>query len=349
MRRLTSLLALLAVTACGHTAAPKTLKAYLAQTLPKGSTGTVMAARDGRLVYCKGFGTTDPAVGCDTVYDVMSITKQFTAAAILKLEMMGRLRTHDLLSRYLGPLPADKRGITLHQLLTHTAGLPESLGDDYDRVSRDDMLAKMSAVKLTSAGKFVYSNLGYSVLAAVIEKVSGLSYEHFLAKYLFRPAGMRTTGYVLPHFKPDQVATEYDNKGHSQGKPFQHPWAADGPYWNLRGNGGILSTARDMYRWSIALSGNKVLSPTAKQELFHPYARMPDTKDMYAYGWTITHDPDHGSVAMHDGGNTWSLANFAVSRHLAVFWISNHAYQKGKWNFDDLEGKLTKAIADRAT
>ncbi|MCQ0020751.1 beta-lactamase family protein [Actinomadura madurae] len=112
-------------------------------------------------------------------------------------------------------MPADKRGITLHHLLTHKAGLAEGLGDDYEPVSRDEMLDKALKSKLVSrpGTEFHYSNTGFSVLAAIVEKVSGTSYERFLAKHLFAPAGMTQTGYVLPKFSRAQVAVEYDEEG----------------------------------------------------------------------------------------------------------------------------------------
>lgn len=348
------------LSACGGTdtrcpASPEPIGRYLARVMPTGPGGTVIAGRGGRIVYCRGFGMADReagiAAGCDTVYDVMSITKQFTAAAILKLQMMGRLRVTDPIGTFLGPVPAGKRSITVRQLLTHTSGLVESLGDDYDVMSRDAMLARALASKpLSAPGKeFHYSNVGYSVLAAIIEKVSGVGYEKFLARYLFGPAGMTRTGYVLPRWDRSRVAVEYDRHGRREGRPFEHPWAADGPYWNLRGNGGLLSTPRDMFRWQRALSGDTVLSEPAKRELFAPWRRMPDSDDSYGYGWIITHTDD-GRIAWHDGGNSWSLAAFARSLRddVMVFWVSNHAYQRGRWDLDGLERKLTLGLTCRA-
>ena len=84
-----------------------------------------------------------------------------------------------------------------------------------------------------------------------------MGYEEFLAEQLFEPAGMTQTGYVLPEWDPEDVAVEYDAQGRPQGRPYDHPWAADGPFWNLRGNGGMLSSARDMYRWQLALAGRR--------------------------------------------------------------------------------------------
>ncbi|MGK5551790.1 serine hydrolase domain-containing protein [Actinomadura kijaniata] len=326
---------------------------YLDRTLPRGTGGTVAAARGGELAHCRGFGLADHAArtpaGCDTVYDVMSLTKQFTAAAILKLEMMGRLRVGDPIGRFVGPVPGDKRAITLHHLLTHTAGLPETLGGDYAVMSRDAMLRGAMKAKLRSAPgtEHFYSNLGYSVLAAVVEKASGLGYERFLAEHLFAPAGMRSTGYVLPRWRPHQVAVEYDDRGNGQGRPYDHPWAADGPYWNLRGNGGLLSTPRDMFRWHRALAGTGVLSENAKRKLFAPH--VPDGDGaFYGYGWTIV---DNGTerIAWHNGGNGWSMAVFARSLRdgTMVYWSTNQVRRKGGWDLADLEGTLTQEVAAR--
>jgi len=335
---------------------------FLRRTLPAGSGGTVIAARGGELAYCGGFGTADRASGtpasCRTVYDVMSITKQFTAAAILKLEVTGRLRASDPISRYLGrAVPGDKRGITIEHLLTHTSGLVEGLGDDYEPVSRDELVRQALASKLRSApgAEFHYSNTGYSLLAAIIEKASGEGYEPFLARHLFAPAGMHRTGYVLPKWPRQLVAVEYDSEGRSQGRPIDHPWAADGPYWHLRGNGGMLSTAGDMFRWHRALLGDEILPAQARKRLFAPHAGIPDSDELigpgpshYGYGWVATRTPE-GPLAWHNGGNDWSLGYLAhwPRDGVLVFWVSNHAYQDGKWDLQERSEKLTLGIADR--
>ncbi len=336
------------------------IDSFLDATLPKGPGGTVVAARDGRLVHCAGFGFADrekkiPA-GCDTAYDIMSITKQFTAAAIMKLETAGRLRTTDPIGRFLGPVPADKRRITVHQLLTHTSGLDdEQGGDDYEPVSRERMLgvAMKSRLQSVPGAEFHYSNLGYSVLAAIIEKVSGVGYEQFLARELFAPSGMKQTGYVLPRWRPGQIAVEYDEKGERQGRPNEHPWATDGPYWFLRGNGGIISTPRDMFRWHRALEGDSILSGSAKAKMFTPYAYvgvLNGSKYYYGYGWGVT-QTSAGPTITHTGGNDWSFGDFVrfPRQRTMVFWITNHVQREGKWNLEDLDAELTLGIEERAS
>ncbi|ANS68187.1 beta-lactamase [Streptomyces lincolnensis] len=327
---------------------------FVRRTWPEGAGGTVLAARGAEPVYCAGFGASDRAAGtpasCRTVYDVMSVTKQFTAAAILKLEVLGRLRVSDRIDRHLGPVPADKRAVTVEHLLTHTSGLVEGLGDDYDPLSRGELVRGALASTLLSApgAEFRYSNTGYSLLAAIVEQASGDAYEPFLARHLFAPAGMTRTGYVLPRWPRHLVAVEYDSRGRSRGRPFDHPWAADGPYWNLRGNGGMLSTAGDMLRWHRALLGGRILPAPARDRLFEPRVPEPGSESSYGYGWSVRDTPD-GRLAWHDGGNDWSLALLGRSLRdgVLVFWVSNQARRDGKWDLEDRAQELTLGIIER--
>jgi CubicO group peptidase (beta-lactamase class C family) len=330
---------------------------FLQDALPPAADGTLVVARDGEMVHCDGFGVADreagTAAGCDTVYDVMSMTKQFTAAAILKLEMMGKLRVTDPIRRYLGPVPRDKRNITVHHLLTHTAGLPEALGDDYEPLRRSELVAAAlrSGLESYPGAEYRYSNVGYSLLAAIVEEASGLAYEEFLAKHLFTPAGMTQTGYTLPDWAPDQVAVEYDARGEAQGHPFDHPWADDGPYWNLRGNGGMLSTARDMFRWHVALEGDELLDTRAKAKLFESHVREePGGDSFYGYGWVIVEPERFGRVAWHNGGNGWSFGTVTrlLDKGVMVFWATNRYRDAGEgWNLARLEPRLTRGVVGR--
>lgn len=324
--------------------------------LPESSSGTLVAGLDGEMLVCQGWGSADRAAGtetgCDTVYDVMSMTKQFTAAAIVKLQMMGRLEATDRIGRFLHGVPVDKRAITIRHLLTHTSGLVEGLGDDYARVSRPRLVARAFASDLRwpPGGGHLYSNLGYSLLAAIVEEASGQGYEQFLARHLFGPAGMSSTGYVLPDWQSAEVAVEYDERGRPRGRPFDHPWAADGPYWNLRGNGGLLSTARDMFRWYLALEGHAILDERAKRELFRPRVREgPRADTRYAYGWVVLDTP-YGPVQWHNGGNGWSYGELVriPEAHAFVFWATNqYRSRPGGWNLERLGSRLTSAVGRR--
>jgi CubicO group peptidase (beta-lactamase class C family) len=314
---------------------------YLSRTVPAGAGLTAIAARGGEIAYGRGFGMADrearvPA-GLDTVYDIGSITKQFTASAILTLETAGELTTSDPVARFVSVSGAH-RAMTLHHLLTHTSGLVEQLGDDYAPTSREELLAAMAGSELLWAPGtgYRYSNLGYSVLAAIVETVTGAGYETYLAEHLFGPAGMTGTGYLIPPWDPAQVAVEYDQDGTPQGRPFDQPWDVDGPYWNLRGNGGILSTARDMFRWHLALQRTDILSTAAKTALFTPHVLEDNGETHYGYGWVVLSDGDRALV-WHNGGNGRSYAEFlrSVDDGLMVFWVTNTAHRDGSWDLED--------------
>ncbi|HET9420648.1 MAG TPA: serine hydrolase domain-containing protein [Nocardioides sp.] len=335
---------------------PEPAELFHASDVPDGSSGSLVATADGEVVTCQGWGEADHetgvAAGCETVYDIGSVTKQFTATAVVKLQMQGRLRVSDPIERFFHGVPDDKRGITVRHLLTHTAGLVEALGDDYEPLTKRAMIAEALRSELRSppGARYHYSNLGYSLLAAIIEEVSGVGYEHYLAQEIFGPAGMTQTGYVLPDWDPGDVAVEYDAKDRSQGRPYDHPWAADGPYWNLRGNGGLLSTAHDMGRWLVALEGDRVLDERAREELFRPRVlEEPGGDTRYAYGWVVA-DTAFGTLNWHNGGNGWTYAELGrlPERGAGLFWVTNHyRSEAGGWNFDRLRPSLTERLVER--
>ena len=207
-----------------------------------------------------------------------------------------------------------------------------------------------STLRSAPGAAYHYSNVGYSLLAAIIDQVSGDGYEPFLADYLFSPAGMSNTGYVLPTWAPHQVAVEYDAQGEPHGTPLDHPWADDGPYWNLRGNGGMLSTARDMFRWHQALLGDEVLDVAAKEKLFTPFVREePGGPSSYGYGWVVQDTP-YGAVAAHDGGNNWSYGEVIrlLDHDVMTFWVTNQAKDRAAgWSMIRLSPTLTRGVVGR--
>lgn len=279
-----------------------------------GFSGALLVARDGRIVLEKGYGFADREKGvpftAGTVFCVGSITKQFTAAAILKLEMEGKLKVTDPISKYFDGVPEDKREITLHHLLTHSAGLLDLLGDDYDEMPRDRLVKEALASKLLwpPGPWYRYSNLGYSLLAVVVEKVSGQPYETFLQEHLLKPAGLTLTGYRGPKWELATLARGYSRRG-DWGTMLDHPWAPDGPWWNLRGNGGILSTLGDLYKWHQALEGEAILSKEAKAKYQAPH--VPEGGGThYGYGWSIAKTSRGTTLVSHNGGNGIFAADF---------------------------------------
>ena len=288
----------------------KKADAWLREGAQAGFSGVVLAARDGKLVLAKGYGLADREAGTpfrvDSVVSIGSVTKQFTAAAILKLEQDGKLSVEDSVAKFYPDAPADKRGITLHQLLTHTAGLDSDFAGDYDAVDRDAYVGRILGSKLRSAPGTThhYANSGYSLLAAVVEKASGMPYETYLREKLFLPAGMKETGYKQPAWPTSRVAVGYRGKDR-WGTILEKKWLPDGPGWALRGNGGIHTTMADMVRWERVLEGDgNLLSAASRKKMFTAWTpEQPGGESFYGYGWAIFATPRGGRLIAHDGGN----------------------------------------------
>ena len=307
------------------------LDEHMKRLVPFGYSGSLLVAKDGEIVLANGYGLADREgrvpVTAETVFDIGSITKQFTAAAILRLEMEGKLSVNDPLSRWFSNVPADKQAITLHHLLTHSAGVRDVFGGDYEVAERDSLAGVILASELLWAPgtRYRYSNAGYSLLAMVVEKASGMAYEPYLRQTLWAPAGMTRTGYVGVQWRPGELAVGYRND-QRWGTPVDHLWAADGPYWNLRGNGGVLSSVTDLFRWHQALAGDGILSAEAKRKLWTPH--VPEDEEgssHYGYGWAIANTTRNTKLISHNGGNGIFFADFRryVDEGVVVLVMSN--------------------------
>lgn len=289
---------------------------HLSRLVPFGFSGAILLAKDGNVLLSKGYGLADRESGTpvtpETVFDIGSITKQFTAAAILKLEMEGKLTVNDSIGRWLDSVPADKQGMTIHHLLTHTAGLEDVFGRDYEVAERDSLIRVALGSKLLAAppAPYEYSNAGYTLLAAIVEKASGVPYEQYLREKVLLPAGLARTGYRGVDWRPGELAVGY--RGSERwGTPVDHLWAPDGPYWNLRGNGGILSSLPQLFKWHQALDGDDVLSADAKRKMFTPHAaENPDATSHYGYGWAVARTNRGTPLIAHNGGNGIFFADF---------------------------------------
>jgi hypothetical protein len=238
----------------------------------------------------------------ETLFDVGSVSKQFTATAVLKLAEAGKLRLDDSIASILPGVPEDKRPITIHHLLTHTSGVSD-FGRDTDRESRDELVAAWLAQPVASAPgtTYEYSNLGYSVLAAIVELASGESFERYLHEALFAPAGLRDT--ILSWEPPDAsrgrtVALGYG--GFTDPCGGEDPRTGD-PGWRLRGNGGVLSSVDDLLRWERALGEGRVLGRDWQERLFRPYTTAEADFLSYGYGWRIQTTRRGTHVIWHSG------------------------------------------------
>lgn len=304
--------------------------AVLIAEVPKGgSWGT-----DGRVVLRRGYGMADRDAqrpyAADTVSTIGSVTKLFTGAAIVKLEAMGRLSTYDPISRYLPGVPADKAAITIHHLLTHTAGFPGDLGGtDDEAIERDALVARVLDAPLAAppGERFEYSNEGYSLAGAIVERVSGQSYEAFLREHLFQPADMTDTGYQGVDWPAERLAVGYTAGGDVWGLVHKRGWLPDGPGWYLRANGGLHSTVDDLYRWHLALESTSVLPGDALAKYLTGHVPSLGGRERYAYGWGVTTSRRGGTVIAHNGGNMVFNADFRryVDEGVVIIAMANQS------------------------
>ena len=242
----------------------------------RGFSGVVRIEKEGQLLLRQGYGLANRAARIPftpgTVVQIGSNTKDFTLLALLRLQAAGKLSLDDPLAKHFPAAPADKRAITLRQLVNHTAGFPIGLGGDFEPLGREAFVRRALATPLRAAPgtQEIYSNTGYALLAVVIEQVTGTSYERHVHDELLAPLGLRDTGFLLPGFDPERLAHGYA-RGEDRGTMLDRPHAADGHHWNLRGNGGMLSTVDDMHRFYEALiPGERLVSFRDRGDRFDP-------------------------------------------------------------------------------
>ncbi len=241
-----------------------------------GFSGVLLIAADGKIVLEKAYGTRDPRSGAPMragdVFDIGSLVKPITRAAVLKLESEGKLRLADSIAKFFPEVPADKRAITIADVVKHRAGFPDSFGRDDELITAEDLLERlMKSPLIAPVGEEEnYSNAGYSLLAMLIERVSGTPYEEYVDEAIFKPAGVKGVGYAIPHWPARTLAVGTRRDGRPSGTALDHAWYGDGPGWHLRGNGGMLANARDIYTLFMAMEQNPNVLPPAAREAWLP-------------------------------------------------------------------------------
>lgn len=309
---------------------------YLRRTVPFGFSGAFLVAKNGEIILENGYGLADRErripVTPDTIFYVGSLTKQFTAAAILKLEMQGKLRVTDTLDKHFKDVPPDKAGITIHQLLSHSSGLLEMSNVYGAPVQKDEQLRRIMATKLQSAPgtEYLYSNPGYNLLGMIVENVSGQPYEQYVYENIFKPAGMLTTGYLIPKWDKNKFAHGYSNDV-DLGSPLDRVyWMADGPSWAVRGAGVMHSTLADIYRWHLALEKEEILSSEAKSKSILPHIRI-DGEEFYGYGWLINKMTPGKTLIQHAGSDGIFFADIRryIDENVVVIGFTNDAADSG--------------------
>lgn len=264
---------------------------------PDGPGAAVLVARDGRVLFQKAYGLAqvegrvqaDP----DTKFRIGSITKQFTAAAILKLQEEGRLSVNDPLTRFLPDYPRGGE-VKVHHLLTHTSGIhsytdkPDFIASVTTPVKAEDQIRsfKNDPFDFDPGKKWLYSNSGYFLLGYIVEKVSGRSYGDYLRLKFFEPLGMKDTG-----VHRSDVALDHEALGYQ----FENGEFKKAVNWDMSragGAGALYSTTLDLNRWNEAVFGGKVLSKASLEAAFTPVVLQGEDpaapKDAgYGYGWSI--------------------------------------------------------------
>jgi CubicO group peptidase (beta-lactamase class C family) len=285
------------------------LESILAKRLPASGPGeVVLVARDGHLLFSHGYGLADrekqiPATP-QTRFRIGSVTKQFTAAAILHLAQEGKLSIDDPLSKYFPDYPGGNK-ITLRHLLTHTSGLHNYLAhpDFFARVTKPIAPADLIAwfqddpPDFPPGEQFSYCNTGYVLLGQIVAKVSGLPLGDYLQKQFFGPLGMHDTG--TWH---NATPTDHAAKGYSFVEKQLKP-ALD---WDMSWAGGageLYSTADDLWRWTEALQGGRVLSPEGLKDMVTEITVPKKETLMFRYGMGLYHTDIGGLPAIgHNGG-----------------------------------------------
>ncbi len=271
-----------------------TLDRQLTQAADSGFDGAVIVEAKGEIMLKAGYGAANRDAKTpftpDTIAQIGSITKPLTAIAVLQLVEQGKLDLNAMAKSYLSGASEPAASATVHQLLTHHAGLADSCAEDFDKITRDDLQHRCMAMPLAhKVGDEGYSNIGYSILAALVEQASGQTWEAYLREHVFTPIGMTHTGFTFPASNNKDFATGY-SKDQPQGVISDRIASLAGADWALRGNGGIQASANDMERLYRAFVGR---APGISRRVFElmtkPHERIDD-KAFESYGFAVRVD-----------------------------------------------------------
>ncbi len=272
--------------------------------------GSILIARDGKVLISKGYGManyeTDVPNTPQTKFRLGSITKQFTALAILMLQERGKLNVQDAVCKYVPDCPAAWQPVTIHHLLTHTSGIWNfTSSPDYRKTWTlpspvADTLARFrdKPLEFTPGERFNYSNSGYVLLGHLIEKISGQTYEAFLRENIFEPLKMTNTGYDNPATLLKHRASGYSTRTGA---------LTNAPYLDMsipHAAGALYSTVEDLYLWDQALDTEKLVKQKTLDAMFTP------VKNNYGYGFSI--EKRFGLNTISHGGGINGFTTFMV-------------------------------------
>ncbi len=311
---------------------------YNTALLPKGFNGAILLAKGGNILYENYQGYADIGSGDsitpNAALHIASVTKTFTAMAILKLQEEGKLQITDVVSKYLQGFNYDS--VTILDLLSHRSGLPNYLyfmdklwPDKEKRISNGDVLhyliTKKGELKDISQpdSHFSYSNTNYALLALIIEKVSGISYPKYIRQKIFLPAGMNDS-YVYQPKDSLRATPNYDWRGSPITQNFLD---------NVYGDKNIYSTVRDLLQWDRVLKTPLFLSAQSLAQAYTGYSNERAGIKNYGLGWRMNVYPDGKKIVFHNGwwhGNTAAFIRL-LQEDVTIIALSNR-YSRGTYS-----------------
>lgn len=327
-----------------HTNLKGSLQQKLATFMDKKSdemkfNGTVLVAQNGHIIFQKGYGYADYEAKIpnqiNTEYRIASLTKSFTAVSILQLEAQGKLKTSAPITKY---FPSFQNGqkITIHDLLTHSSGVKSHfrMVDTTKPITMTAFIDLMSKQNLsfTPGSQYRYSDTGYMILSAIIEKVSGESYQAYYRDHIFRIAGMNHT--YFSSLETNKMAAGYEN---------MHRAVMTDDESQLAGAGDIISTVGDMLKYNNAFHKHLLLPETEEEKMETGYINSaPEGAFKYGYGWNVADNLlSFGRPMIEHNGNLTGFKSEAVDfvdDRLFIIVLSNN---NGKWN----SGALSRELA----
>jgi len=265
--------------------------------------GTVLVTQDDEVILNKGYGKADYNKNIinkpQTVFEIASLTKQFTATAILMLQENKLISVQDTVSKYIPDYP-NGDSITLYNLLTHTSGIPDYLDSIEPIESKDHTYTPEELVEFfknepsnfTPGTSFEYSNSNYTLLGYIIEKVSNMSYEDYIENNILKPLNMSNTGFInnKVNVKDSSIGYYFINK-----KLIKQAEAPETEALLSYSAGEIYSTSEDLNKWEDALFNEKVITKDSLDEMLTPYLNN------YGYGWFINENNDGDKIVFHSG------------------------------------------------
>lgn len=312
---------------------PSRLQTIMRDFEAEGFSGVVLVERKGTIEFLQAYGYADRQKKIlntpDTRFEMASLTKPFTAAAILKLQEQGKLRTSDRLDRYIGPLNPPKNLATIHHLALHRAGLVVS-GASVSGDTRETFLqsVRTSPAESKPGDQYRYTNAGYGVLAAIIEIVSGTSYDDYVRQTILLPSGLREA-YFSDETVP-RLALGYRKPPDDPEPTLSAPRGWD------HGASGMMISVPDLHMAFKGLRSGKVLSQASLKIMFHPW---PDE----GYGWHVRKDAE-GRRLIEKGGGAPSYASHLShypDDQVTIIWATNSLHKPVR---ADLNRRLRETV-----